>query len=287
MERGILAAVLAAALAAPAGFAGDGDAPPQDDPAKAIPGAKADAPLAKAPPKKDDPAKEPAKETPKDAPKDPGAAAKAGAADAVATARSPRSKAEGLRILGQIVVSVNFDGASLPDALRYLSALAGVNIVVGGALRKEADVDAMKIDLRLTKVTARQVLELVADGKDLGIGFQSGVLTVTTRKEARGKPVLRLYALGDMTMPLRDFPAPDLMLHPAGAETKEEEVVETKHPFGDADEILRMVKDNTGSGTWEDEGVSASVMRDWLVVKQYEEVHAEIGKLLGLLRSAR
>ncbi len=287
-----LTALLVAAAWLPGARAGDGDAP--KDPAPKDLGPPKDAPPPAKPPDAKAPAGEAAKKdaTPamdgKSDPKAPAAAPKPDAGTGpVSPARSPRSKREALRFLDQVAVSVNFDDASLADALSYLAVLTGVNIVVGPALRKEGDPDLIRVSLRLTKVSALQVLELIAEGKDLGIGFQSGVLTVTTRKEARGKPVLRLYALGDMFMPIRDFPAPDLMLHPAGAERKVEEETETKPAFGDADEVLRMVKEHTGAGTWEDGDVSASVMHDWLVVRQYEEVHAEIGKLLALLRSAR
>ena len=131
-----------------------------------------------------------------------------GKAADVLTRRTPRSRKEGLRILEQIVVSVNFDDVVLGDALSYLSAVTGVNIIVGPALRKEGDADAIRVSLSLKKVSARQVLEFLAEGKGLGIGFQSGVLTVTTLKEARGKPVLRLYPVSDITFPLRDFPGP-------------------------------------------------------------------------------
>jgi hypothetical protein len=127
----------------------------------------------------------------------------------------------------------------------------------------------------------------MADGKDLGIGFQSGVLTVTTRKEARGKPLLRLHPLGDLLLPLRDFPAPDLVLRPAGAEKKEEPETVQKSTWGDAEEILEFVKRTVGEGTWEDPDVSASVMGSFLVIRQYEEVHAEVGALLVLLRASR
>ena len=51
--------------------------------------------------------------------------------------------------------------------------------------------------------------------------------------------------------------------------------------------IVALIKDHTGSGTWGDEGISASTMGEWIVVKQYAEVHEEIGRLLALLRSAR
>lgn len=200
---------------------------------------------------------------------------------------APRSKKEALRFLERVTVSVDFDGTPLADAVAHLAAVADANILLSAALRSEGGVDAMKVTLRLKRVTARQALEFIADGQSLGIGFASGVLTVTTKKDARGKPVLRLHALGELLMPLTDFPAPDLMLHPAGAERKVEEETPRKGAFADADEIIALIKDTVGAGTWEDEGVSISVMGEFLVIRQYEEFQDEVGKLLGLLRSVR
>lgn len=253
----LLAALL---LAAPAAVAQEGKPAPKKEDPKAKPTEKAGA---KAEPKK------PAPEAPPPA------------------VRTPRTRKEALLILEQVAISVNFDETPLRDAVNHLSVLTGVNMVLGPALIKEGDPDALKVTLRLRALPARQVLELMADSLHLGIGFQGGVLLVTTPKEARGKPVLRLYAIGDLAMPLRDFPAPDLMLKPAGAEVEVEEEKVTKHPFSEPEDLLALVKDHTGTGTWSDEGVSASTLRDWLVVRQYPEVHDEIASLLAMVRAAR
>jgi hypothetical protein len=66
-----------------------------------------------------------------------------------------------------------------------------------------------------------------------------------------------------------------------------EEPTESKGAFSDADEILELLRGHTGDGTWSDEGVSASVMRDVLVVRQYPGVHREIGALLSHLAASR
>jgi hypothetical protein len=259
MAKRLLAALMAAALAIPVPvLAGDGDSAPKKP--------EAPAPQKPVPPKEGKPAAAPAPAT---------------------AARSPRSRREALRILDQILVSVNFDGTTVGDVVRHLGAVTGVNIVLGPALLKEGDPDLLKVTLRLQKVTARQVLEMTAENLGLGIGFQSGVLTLTTAKDARGRPTLRMYLLSDITMPIRDFPAPDLMLHPAGSERQVVEETETKPAFSDGDDILRLLKDVTGPGTWEDEGISATVMKEWLVVRQYEDVHEQIARVLFLLRSAR
>lgn len=265
MTRTLLAAVLVLASGAPVALGGDGKEPTKDAP-KETP--------------KESPKAAP-KETPKELPK---AAPKP---VEVRVAPSPRSKREALRLLERFKVSVDFDQRPIAEAVDYLATVTGTNIILGPALLKEGGVEALKIDLRLKNVTARQVLEFLVDGRDLGIAFQSGVLLVTTKKDARGKPVLRLHALGDLLMPLTDFPAPDLMLHPAGAEKIVEPEEARKPAFGDVDEVIELIKKSVGAGTWEEDGVTISRMGDYLVVKQYEEFQDEVGKLLALLRATR
>ncbi|MCK6481949.1 MAG: hypothetical protein L6R43_17920 [Planctomycetes bacterium] len=278
--RRLAAAFVLASLAAPAAAAGEGEGSPA--PAKEAP--------AKAPAAKDEPGKSGG---PKPAAAKQGDAAKAGAGKAAAPApaaaarRTPRTKREALAVLDSLELSVAWEDLPLRDAVEHLSTVTGVNLVLGPALLKEGDLDVRKVTLKLRGVTAKQVLEFLVEGQGLAVGFRTGVLLVTTVKEARGAPVLKLHPAGDFTFVLRDFPGPEMELRPAGAETAEPERTETKHPFSDLEEIVALIKDNTGSGTWEDEGVSVSTMGEWIVVRQYEDVQAEVAKLLALLRAAR
>ena len=235
--------------------------------------------------RKDEAKKDNAKPSP--AKKEPAKEAKP-AVETPLRARAPRSKEEALRILESITLrSVTFDGTPLPQVVSWLGAATGLNLTLGPALVKEGDADAIRVTMTLRQVTAKQVLDLIVEGRGLGVGFHSGIVLVTTAKEARGKPTLRLYAVSDITHPLRDFPAPDLVLRSQGEEREVEQESETKSAFPDADSVLNLVKDHTGEGTWDDGDTSASVMGDTIVVRQYPEVHREIAHLLAMLRAAR
>ncbi|HEU4394185.1 MAG TPA: hypothetical protein VFS92_01385 [Planctomycetota bacterium] len=280
----LLAAALASIVASPA-RADDGEPAKKKDPVP-VPAAGAKP----AEPKKDEPKKDDAKREPAKAPaakKEPAKEAKP-AVDTPLRARAPRSKDEALRILASITLrSVTFDETPLPQVVSWLGAATGLNLTLGPALIKEGDPDAIRITMTLRQVTAKQVLDLIVDGRGLGVGFHSGIVLVTTAKEARGKPTLRLYPVSDITHPLRDFPAPDLVLRSQGDEREVEQESETKSAFPDADSVLNLVKDHTGEGTWDDGDTSASVMGDTIVVRQYAEVHREIAHLLAMLRAAR
>ncbi len=222
-------------------------------------------------------------------PAKPGGAPAASAANAPARPAPtplPRSLEEALRLLDARRLSVQFDDVPLPDAVRHLATLTGMNILVGPALLRDGGAD-LRVRMRLRDVTARAAMEFLVESGGLGLRVERGILLVTTRKDALGRPVLRLYSVASLTMPIRDFPAPDLMLRPAGSERVVEEETPVKPAFSDADDILALIKDTTGAGTWADDGISASVMRDWIVVKQYPGVQREIARLLDLLRASR
>lgn len=189
------------------------------------------------------------------------------------------------------LVTFDFSDKPLVEVLQYLGEVAGVNLVLSPVLREERGDDELRLTLSLTKVSVKSALQVICELKDLGAVYRHGVILITTPKDARGKPVLRMYSIADLTVRIRDFPAPDIMLKPTGAEDfaevggKVEEGQE--HAFADPDFIAELITNNTGNGTWEDEGVSITANDKVLIVRQYPPVHREIDSLLSLLRAFR
>ena len=196
-----------------------------------------------------------------------------------------------LLTLDETQVSVDCKEKPLAEILKFFSTFTGVNLMISPVLLEDTDDQELEITLSLNKVSVRTALNIILELKGLALVYRHGLLMVTTPKDARGKPVLRLYSIGDLTMKIRDFPAPDLLLRPAGAEDfgniggGDEEGRE--HAFADPEAILDLVTENTGSGTWEDDGVRASVNQRFLIVRTYPTVHRQIAGLLDLLRAYR
>jgi len=187
-----------------------------------------------------------------------------------------------LRALERARVTVRFEETKLPDVARFLAVSAGVPVIIAPALQKRLD-EIGPVTLKVRDLSARQVLALVLDLKDLGAVIRHGVLIVTTREDARGKPVLRIYPIADLTAPLHDFPGPGLGL--SLGEPKEAPAETAARPlFGEAGVIEELVRDNCGSGTWDDPAVSLTATQRHLVVRQVPAVHREIERLLALLR---
>jgi len=203
----------------------------------------------------------------------------------------PQTLREMLLVLEARTVSVDFKDKDLQEVLRFFSDFTGVNLIVSPVLQAQRDDYDLNVTLRLKDVSVKQVLSILVDLKGLASVYRHGVIMITTPKDARGKPFLRMYSIGDLTVRIRDFPGPDIMLRPAGAEGMERMfggVEEGKeHAFADPEFIQDLILENTGEGTWEDEGVRVYVNERVLIVRTYASVHVEIIRLLSLLRGYR
>ena len=204
----------------------------------------------------------------------------------------PKSLRDMLLTLEARQVNIDFDDLALADAMKFFTNATGVNLVLSPMLYEDKDKDDLRVTLSLKKVSVTTALRIIMELKSLASVYRHGVIMITTPKDARGKPVLRLYSISDLTFRIRDFPAPDLMLRPAGAEDfgniggGEEEGKE--FAFADPEFIMDLVTQNTGTADiWEDDGVRISVNERFLVVRTYPGVHREIGRLLNLLRVFR
>jgi len=215
----------------------------------------------------------------------------AGPVDRIDARESPSKLRRMLLTLDDTLVTFDFKEKPLAEVLKFFTDFTGVNLVLAPAVQAEAGNLDLDVTLRLTKISVRSALEIILELKNLGSVYRHGVIMITTPEDARGKPKLRIYSIGDLTVRIRDFPGPDMMLKPSGAEDfgrifgGEEEGRE--HAFADPDFIQDLVTDNTGPDTWDDDGVRISVNRRLLIVRQYPSVHREIARLLALLRGYR
>ena len=253
------------------GLAGDGEKP-------------APAPATK-------PAPAPAKETPPAKPAAPAAAkkdAKPAAPAPIALARpAPRDLDDAMRRLAHVKVSVAFQETTLQDAIDYIRRVAGFNVIVSPVLQAKGVDDIKPLSFTLANVSLKQLAELIAQFTGTKFKFDSGVLQFTTPQDARGRPVLRIISVADLTMPLHNFPGPDLDLRPSNAEFTPEPESDVQSAWSDPQKIVEMIQKLCGEGTWDDKDVSISADANKLIVRQYPEVQREIARLIGLLRASR
>jgi len=200
---------------------------------------------------------------------------------------APENLAQAMTRLARIRVDVDFRETSLSDAAKFLAQVARMNVILSPALQAKGADALPRIELKLTKVTLRQLAEILAKTTETRLVVRDGILQFTTVADARGKPILRIYPLADLTMPIRNFPGPDINLHLASVEFEDEKESDVESAFDDPEEIVETIRKMTGEGTWDDDDVSISADQRKLVVRQYAEVHREIARLLLLLRAVK
>ncbi|MCG3133492.1 MAG: hypothetical protein HMLKMBBP_00666 [Planctomycetes bacterium] len=204
---------------------------------------------------------------------------------AFAATAAPKDVDEALRRLARVKASCDFKDVSLAEVAEFVGKVSRQNVIVSPLLAAKGDGATPKVTFRLTAVTMRQVAEVAAKMTGTRLAVRDGVLQFTTPEDARGEPVLRIYDLGDLTHRLRNVPGPDIRLHLASAEWKDEEESDVENAFSDAEKVVETLKKMTGDGTWDDEKVDIRTFGERrIVVRQYPEVHKEIVRLLAMLR---
>jgi hypothetical protein len=200
---------------------------------------------------------------------------------------APTDLDDAMKRLARTRVSVSFKEAKFEDAVDYVRRVAGFNVIVSPVLRAKGIDGIAPITMTLTDVTLRRLAELVAQFSNTKFKYADSILQFTTPEDARGKPVLRIIAIGDLTMKLHNFPAPELDLRPANAEFVETPESDVENAWSDPQKVVEMIQRLCSPETWTDKDVSISADENKLIVKQYPEVHREIARLIGLLRAAR
>ena len=184
-------------------------------------------------------------------------------------------------------LTVKYEKATLDEFVDHLRASTGINIFVhkGRMLKDGLDPDAIQVDLDVKDVTAVDLLKLAFAGVDVGFRIEGNVLVITSKKDARGKPVLRVYSVAHLLVPIRDFPGQDMNVYPSNYEPPEPPEPEVVQTYESSEQLAELVRTFTGEGTWEDEGVRITVFRHHLFVRTYPAVHAEIQRFLDELPS--
>jgi len=206
-----------------------------------------------------------------------------------ASEAAPSSARQLINLLQQRRISVDFKDASLDEVVKYVQAATGINIVV----RKHkitadgGDPDAIEVNLKVRNVTVLDFLKLAFEPMDLGLAVRRNILLITSKKDARGKPVLRMYNVAHLLVQIRDFPAGDINVYPSNFEPPEAPEAEVHQAVESSEEIAELVRTFIGEGTWEDEGVAIHVFRKHLMIRTYPKVHLQVGRFLNQLNALR
>lgn len=189
------------------------------------------------------------------------------------------TREETLNKLRHVRVTLDFREAPLEQVVDYFRDLAGINLVVDARVREKN----IRVTIRVDGITLNGALNLILKPHGCGILFEDGVLQILPRDVIADRTLkMELYDCRDILYPLRDFPGVEITLSGDGPGALIQE------PAGEAGgemPIVELVRAHTGAKSWEENPRASCVLQNGiLVVRQTPEVHAQIVRLLNLLR---
>jgi hypothetical protein len=207
----------------------------------------------------------------------------AGPAGDVALAESLRTRR---------VQSVHFDDLPLEGVVKWLRVATGANFHVKTAALAKASIDPAELRFTMTvdDVTVATLLQLLLEPHGLAAKVEGNVVFITTKADASGKPVTRLYAISHITFTKIDFVAPAMDLRPSGytpTEDYEPEKVVENDPLTTGDAVVELVKEIVATGEWDTEGWSIRGTDSYLVVRAPARVQSQIQRALHVIAALK
>jgi hypothetical protein len=206
-------------------------------------------------------------------------------------ARADDGRTDAMRKLETMKVSVDFEDVKLPEAIDYLRDVTGLNFVMlPRAMDKDADT---KIRLKVKDLSVKSVLKLLISSRGLTATYRDGALVILPREDLQDATTMKMFDVRSMLVKLQDHAGPKVELIQPGKNGASpimgpEFLLEPSPPPVDEDFMLQLIKENTGSGAWDNNPKAAiSLNNGILVVSQTPSVLREIDRLLGLLGQYR
>ena len=176
------------------------------------------------------------------------------------------------------------EGASLAEIIQFVrDYVPGINIIISSEVSAEEQVTYNVVDIPL-----RVALSEMLKSQDWGYIVQDGVIIITSNEKIKAsKVVTSWYDILDLTIPIVDFPGPQI-----GLEEEEEEMMEEESeiPRISGDELKKLIEDNIAKSEtegWEDPfSIEFQESSGVLVVKHLPRIQSQIETLLTEIRTA-
>jgi len=173
----------------------------------------------------------------------------------------------------------------------YLREVTGLNFVLmPKAMEKEGD---SKVRLKVKDLSVKSVLKLLLSTRGLTVSWRDGALVVLPKEELQDSTTMRMFDVRSLMVKLQDFAGPKVELVGPNTKTNLSNVGivvidEPQPPLVDQDMMITLIKENTGSGSWDSNPRAAISMNNGvLVISQTPSVLREIETLIGLLGQYR
>jgi len=198
-------------------------------------------------------------------------------------------KAEVVRKLSSMKISMDFVDRPMEEVLSFLRDFSGLNIVVDAEVSQSLGEDQLKVTMRVKELTLKSVLKLMLSSKNLTATYKEGVILIVPKGKVDKAVVLQIYDVRDLLVKIQDFSGPrvELVSPSAGGGPLTGASFTLEEPKSTITEefITEMVRSNTGDRSWdENPNASITLANGMLIVSQSRRVHEEIKRLINLLR---
>lgn len=197
-------------------------------------------------------------------------------------------RAEIMSKLRTMKVSLDFRETPLQDVIDFIREMTQINFVIDQKVYEEIEPDKLTVTIKVDDLELRAALKLMLQMRGLTAVFRDGVLLIVTKKSQEENVFMRIYDVRDLLQPVRDFPGPEIALK--SGDEDESTVGASVFDVGESnpgittDFIVDTIKRSTGGSTWDSDKCSIQVSNGLLIVVQSKEVHAEVERLINLLR---
>jgi hypothetical protein len=178
-----------------------------------------------------------------------------------------------------------YEDADVSEVIKDIAKKCRITIVFDKKALEGLSADERKITLELADIKASNALNIVVDQIGLHKAYKNGVLYITTKEKAEGATVTKTYDVRDITVKIKDFPAPRLRLR--GEEEGSGPSIEfpEENTDLDTDEIVEMIEDSVDA----DWGGKATVkiVKGQLIITAPRTVHKKVNDLLDQLRASK
>ncbi|MCF6228817.1 MAG: hypothetical protein L3J82_09195 [Planctomycetes bacterium] len=184
-----------------------------------------------------------------------------------------------------VLDSFSFENADIVDVVKHIAKKTRINIVFDKEALEGVDEDDRAVTIELSDIKAMNALKIVLEGVDLKQSFRFGVIYITTEEDAVAVTSLKTYDVRDITVAIRDFPAPKLRLRGPDGDSGIVIDIFDEEKHVDTDEIVEMIED-TIDADWGGTS-SITLAMGQLIIRTTRATHQEVAILLAELRSSK
>ncbi|MFN0245141.1 MAG: hypothetical protein ACKVWV_19835 [Planctomycetota bacterium] len=182
---------------------------------------------------------------------------------------------------------------SLTKVVDTVRTITGLPLVVDPAAQAAATdagvVFNFSFENRLSVEHALNLITAMA-GENVTWTIRYDAVLVTTKEKARGKPVIINHDVQDLTVGVREFIGPRIDRLRLLDEMQDDDGggpfggIGEKHVPIEIADLVSLIQDNVGVGTWQDEGINIDGGEGYVLVTHTHEVQSQIRQFLEDLR---